>query len=142
MGGHAAAEPAAAETKAEAAPAAQVAAAPAGDADAGKKVFNKCKACHVLDSAKNKIGPSLQGVFGRTVGTADGFKYSKAFMAAKDKGMKWTDENVAALVASPKDFVKEHIGDDKGRTRMSFAGLRKQKEIDDLLAYMKQAGGQ
>ena len=131
-----------APTETKPAPAEQVAAVSAGDADAGKKVFNKCKACHVLDSAKNKIGPSLQGVFGRTAGTADGFKYSKAFQAAKDKGLKWTDETIAALVASPKDFVKDHIGGDKGRTKMTFAGLRKKKEIDDLLAFMKKAGGQ
>ena len=128
---------------AEAAPAAaQVAAAPAGDPEAGKKVFRKCMACHNIDKAKNKIGPSLQGVMGRTAGTVDGFKYSNAFQAAKDQGLKWTDENLAAFVAKPKDFVKDKIGADKGRTRMAFAGLRKEKEIEDLIAYIKEASGE
>ncbi|MBD3666501.1 MAG: cytochrome c family protein, partial [Kangiella sp.] len=126
---------------ADAAPA-QVAAAPAGDPEAGEKVFRKCKACHNVDSAKNKIGPTLQGVMGRTAGTVDGFRYSKAFQAAKDQGLKWTDENLAAFVAKPKDFVKDKIGADKGRTRMAFAGLRKEKEIEDLIAYIKQAAGE
>ena len=128
---------------AEAAPAAaQVAAAPAGDPEAGKKVFRKCMACHNIDKAKNKIGPSLQGVMGRTAGTVDGFKYSNAFQAAKDQGLKWTDDNLAAFVAKPKDFVKDKIGADKGRTRMAFAGLRKEKEIEDLIAYIKEASGE
>ncbi len=134
---------AAAEPAAKAEPA-QVAAsaAPAGDPEAGKKVFRKCAACHVIDSAANKLGPSLKGILGRTAGSVDGFKYSKAFQAANDMGLKWTDDVLKAFVADPKDFVKDKIGADKGRTRMAFPGLRKEQDVEDLLAFMKAAGGQ
>lgn len=118
------------------------AAAPAGDPEAGKKVFRKCAACHVIDSAANKLGPSLKGILGRTAGSVDGFKYSKAFQAANDKGLKWTDEAIKAFVTSPKNFVKDQIGADKGRTRMAFPGLRKEQDVEDLLAFMKAAGGE
>ena len=138
-----AAAKAAAEQAAKAEPA-QVAAsaAPAGDPESGKKVFRKCAACHVIDSAANKLGPSLKGILGRTAGSVDGFKYSKAFQAANDMGLKWTDDAVKAFVADPKDFVKDKIGADKGRTRMAFPGLRKEQDVEDLLAFMKAAGGQ
>tara|TARA_R110001592_G_scaffold51615_1_gene158630 strand:- start:2072 stop:3142 length:1071 start_codon:yes stop_codon:yes gene_type:complete len=138
-----AAAKAAAEQAAKAEPA-QVAAsaAPAGDPEAGKKVFRKCASCHVIDSAANKLGPSLKGILGRTAGSVDGFKYSKAFQAANDMGLKWTDDVLKAFVADPKDFVKDKIGADKGRTRMAFPGLRKEQDVEDLLAFMKAAGGQ
>ena len=138
-----AAAKAAAEQAAKAEPA-QVAAsaAPAGDPESGKKVFRKCAACHVIDSAANKLGPSLKGILGRTAGSVDGFKYSKAFQAANDMGLKWTDDAVKAFVADPKDFVKDKIGADKGRTRMAFPGLRKEQDVEDLLAFMKAAGGE
>ena len=117
-------------------------AAPAGDPEAGKKVFRKCAACHVIDSAANKMGPSLKGILGRTAGSVDGFRYSKAFQAANDKGLKWTDDALKAFVVDPKDFVKDRIGADKGRTRMAFPGLRKEQDVEDLLAFMKAAGGE
>lgn len=137
-----AAAKAAAEQAAKTEPA-QVAAsaAPAGDPEAGKKVFRKCAACHVIDSAANKLGPSLKGILGRTAGSVDGFKYSKAFQAANDKGLKWTDDALKAFVADPKDFVKDQIGADTGRTRMAFPGLRKEQDVENLLAFMKAAGG-
>ena len=49
-----------------------------GDAEAGEKVFNKCKACHVADEAQNRVGPHLVGIFGRQAGSVEGFKYSDA----------------------------------------------------------------
>ncbi|RUY60360.1 c-type cytochrome, partial [Mesorhizobium sp. M7A.F.Ca.CA.001.13.1.1] len=54
----------------------------AQDAAAGEKVFAKCKVCHVADQDKNKVGPSLNGVIGRTAGTHPGFSYSQAMVAA------------------------------------------------------------
>ena len=50
----------------------------AGDATKGQKIFKKCAARHSLDAGKRKVGPSLHGVIGRTAGTADGYRYSKA----------------------------------------------------------------
>ena len=99
-----------------------------GDPDRGKKVFKKCKACHVADKKKNRIGPYLVGVFGRTSGTVDGFKYSKAMIAAE---VVWGEETLDIYLTKPKKFIKG--------TRMAFGGLKKKKDRQDLIAYLKQA---
>jgi cytochrome c len=97
-----------------------------GDADKGAKVFNKCKACHVADEAKNKVGPSLHGVFGRKAGTVEGFKYSDAM---KEADVVWSEETIAEYVKKPKDFIPGN--------KMSFAGLKKDDQIEDLIAFLK-----
>lgn len=100
-----------------------------GDADKGKKVFNKCKACHMVgEKAKNKSGPELNELFGRQAGVNDGFKYSKAMLAKGEEGLVWNDETLRAFLTKPKAFVKG--------TKMSFAGIKKQKDMDNLLAYL------
>lgn len=101
----------------------------AGDAASGKKVFNKCKACHALEAGKNKIGPSLAGVFGRKAGTAPGFK--KFSDPMKASGLVWSDETMKAFLANPKKSVPG--------TTMRFAGLKKPADIDNLMAYLKAA---
>lgn len=104
--------------------------ASAADVKKGKKVFNKCKACHYVNKDKHKLGPSLKGVFGRKAGTAEGFKkYSKAMKGAD---IVWDDKTMAEFLKKPKKYIKG--------TKMSFAGLKKQKQIDDVIAYMKDAG--
>ena len=100
-----------------------------GDAAKGKKVFNKCKACHSLKAGKNKIGPSLNGIIGRAAGAVDGFKYSKAM---KGSGLTWDEETLKKYLIKPKKFVPG--------TKMAFAGLRKEKQRDDLIAYLREAG--
>lgn len=101
----------------------------AGDAEAGEKVFKKCKACHqVGEGASNKTGPVLNGIVGRTLGTFEGFKYSNTMVEMGEAGTTWTDENLAAFLAKPKDFV--------AKTKMSFAGLKKDEEIADVIAYL------
>ncbi|GLQ15923.1 c-type cytochrome [Maritalea porphyrae] len=100
-----------------------------GDVDKGKKVFNKCKACHMVgDKAKNKSGPELNELFGRAAGSKDGFKYSKAMLAKGEDGLVWNEETLNAFLTKPKAFVKG--------TKMSFAGIKKQKDMDNLLAYL------
>jgi cytochrome c len=99
-----------------------------GDPAAGAKVFNKCKACHVLDEDKNRVGPYLHGVIGRPAGTAEGFKYSSAM---KDSGIVWSEVTIAEYVADPKGYVPGN--------RMAFPGLKKQEDIANLLAYLKEA---
>ena len=101
-----------------------------GDVEAGKKVFNKCKACHTLDEGKNKVGPSLFGVLGRSAASVQGFKYSKAL---KESGLTWDEETIEKFLATPKDLVPG--------TRMAFAGLKKDDDIENVLAYIKANGG-
>lgn len=101
-----------------------------GDAAAGEKVFNKCKACHTLEEGKNKVGPSLHGVIGRAAGAVDGFKYSSAMA---ESGLTWDDETLAKFLAKPKDLID--------KTKMSFAGLKKEEDIENVIAYIKANGG-
>lgn len=99
----------------------------AGDAAKGKKVYNKCKACHSLDAGKNKIGPSLHGVIGRKAGAVDGFKYSSALM---DSGIVWTEDQLSAYLEKPKEFIPGN--------KMAFAGLKKEDQRADVIAYIKE----
>ena len=103
-----------------------------GDAAKGKRVFVKCKACHVLDQEKNKVGPHLVGIVGRPIASVDGFKYSKgadSMMAFAEGGKVWDEATLAEYLKKPKDLVK--------RTKMAFPGLKKDEQIADLIAYMK-----
>ena len=100
-----------------------------GDAAAGARVFKKCQACHMIgEGAKNKLGPPLNNVLGRTAGTADGFKYSKQMFEAGEGGLIWSQESLAAFLRDPKAMVKG--------TKMSFAGLKKDQDVADILAYL------
>jgi cytochrome c len=103
-------------------------AALAQDVAAGKISFNKCLACHTIgDGAKNKVGPVLNGLDGRKSGTVDGFSYSDA---NKNSGITWSEA-----------VFKEYIKDPKAKipgTKMAFAGIKNEKEINDLWAYLSQ----
>ena len=98
----------------------------AADAAKGRKVYNKCKACHALKAGKNKIGPSLYGIIDRKAGTIAGFKYSKAMKAS---GLTWDEETLRNYLENPRNFLKG--------TRMAFSGIKKKKQMDNLLAYLK-----
>ena len=102
--------------------------APAEDAAAGERVFAQCRACHQMgETAKNAVGPVLNGLFGRPAGTVEGYNYSAA---NKNSGITW-DEAV----------FREYIKDPKAKipgTKMVYAGLKDEKRIDDLVAYLKQ----
>ncbi len=101
-----------------------------GDPKKGAKVFKKCKACHqVGEGAKHRVGPQLNGLFGRTAGTLEGFKYSKAMTTAGEDGLVWTDETIAEFVENPKTFIP--------KSKMSFKGLKKEKDRVNLLAYLQ-----
>ena len=105
-------------------------AAAEGDVKAGEKLFKKCKACHVVDSDKNRVGPTLKGVVGRTAGSVDGYKYSKAMKAFGEGGAVWDDDTMSAYLEKPKAFVKG--------TKMAFAGLKKADDRANMIAYLKQ----
>ena len=99
----------------------------AGDAENGKRVFNKCKACHVANEEKNRIGPHLVGLFGRTAGSVEKYRYSKSM---KDSGIVWNAETLDAYLANPRQYVKG--------TRMAFPGLKKASDRDDVSGYLRE----
>ena len=101
-----------------------------GDAVRGKKVFNKCKACHSIKVGKHKIGPSLAGVIGRKAGTAEGFKRYKGL-----KGADWTwdEATLDEYLTNPKIFVKSR---NKRKSSMILK-LKKKRDRDNVIAYLK-----
>ena len=101
----------------------------AQDAAAGKKVFAKCMACHDAKAEKNKVGPHLVGVIGRTAGTVEKFKYSPAMTAAGEGGLVWDEAKIAEYLKKPKEFVDGN--------KMAFPGLKKDEDIANVIAYLK-----
>ncbi len=100
----------------------------AQDAAAGEKVYAQCRACHqVGETAKNLVGPILNGVVGQKAGTRDGYSYSAAM---KDSGLTWNEATFAEYIQNPRAKV--------AGTKMIYAGLKDEKRIADLLAYLKQ----
>lgn len=109
----------------------------AADANHGKAVFNQCRACHsIAESGANLLGPNLLGVFERPVGTAQGFPYSPAYLAAKGKGVKWTEENLMEYLVNPSTWVQKISGEKSARTKMIFR-LPKEKDRQDVIEYLK-----
>lgn len=104
----------------------------AADIKAGEKVFKKCKACHVVDAEKNKTGPHLLNIMGRKAGTLESYtKYSKAMVAAD---VIWDETTLDAYLEKPKKYIKG--------TKMAFAGLRKEKDRVNVIAYLKSFSNQ
>lgn len=104
-----------------------------GDPAAGKMVFRKCAACHTVQPGKNRVGPSLAGVFGRKPGTAAGFKYSSAMTAFGADGKVWDAATLDTYLTNPREVVKG--------TRMVFPGLRKAEDRANVIAYLKSVSG-
>jgi cytochrome c len=99
----------------------------AGDPKRGAQVFQACAACHSVERGEHLTGPSLSGILGRKAGTAEGFlRYSDAM---KRSGVVWSEANLDKWLADPSQFV---VG-----TSMTFAGLQKSKDREDLIAYLK-----
>jgi cytochrome c len=105
-------------------------AASAQDAAAGEKVFLKCRACHqVGETARNGVGPQLNGLIGRKAGTVAGYNYSDA---NKNSGLTWDEATFREYIKNPRAKMPG--------TKMVFAGLTNETEINDLVAYLKQFG--
>ena len=99
-----------------------------GDVASGEKIFKKCAACHsIKKGGKNKIGPALYNVVGRTVGGLDNYKYSKALASY---GKEWTFEELNGFLQKPASYLKG--------TKMAYAGLRKEKDRASLIKYLNQ----
>lgn len=103
-----------------------------GDPAAGKRVFNQCQACHTVVKGKNGLGPSLNGVIGRKVGTAEGFKNYSPAMQKSD--VVWSEETLDKYLADPKAFIPGN--------RMIFVGLKKPEDRANVIAFLKQQSQQ
>lgn len=114
-----------------------------GDAEAGKKVFNKCTSCHNIgEGAINKVGPALTTVVGRTAGTFPDYNYSTTNKNAGSAGLVWTGEAIAAYLTDPAAFMKKFLTD-KGKPelyvdppKMAFK-LPDEQLRADVVAYLK-----
>jgi cytochrome c len=103
--------------------------ASAQDAAAGEKVFAVCKACHQIgETAKNAVGPGLNGIIGRAAGTYPGYSYSDA---NRNSGLTWDE-------ATFRDYIKDPRAKIPG-TKMIYPGLKDEQKTSDLLAYLKQS---
>ena len=99
-----------------------------GDITSGEKIFKKCAACHSINKGgRNKIGPALYNVVGRAVGGVDDYKYSKALASY---GKEWTFEELNGFLTKPSSYLKG--------TKMSYAGLRKEKDRASVIKYLNQ----
>jgi len=101
-----------------------------GDPAAGRRVFVRCQTCHVIEEGVNRVGPSLYGIFGRTAGTVEGFRYSNA---NANSGVVWDAENMFEYLENPRAFIPGTI--------MAFPGIRSEQERADVIAYIKDNGG-
>src|SRR6056297_2192555 len=101
------------------------------DASKGERVFNKCKACHVLEDGANGVGPHLYDVVGRDVGAVGDYGYSGALSEVADV---WTAEELCAFLENPAGYAPG--------TSMGFAGLGKSEDRANVIAYMDQADGE
>ena len=94
----------------------------------GEKVARKCAACHSFDEGgPNKVGPALWDVVGREIGGHEGYSYSKALSGMA--GKTWDYEALAGFLANPKEWAPG--------TKMSYAGIKKEDELADLIAYLR-----
>ncbi|MFH4980941.1 hypothetical protein AB6A40_007650 [Gnathostoma spinigerum] len=102
-------------------------AVPEGDYERGKTIFKqRCLMCHLINSKANKTGPTLHGIFGKRTGSVEDYNYTSA---NKAKGIVWTKQTMFDYLADPKKYIPG--------TKMVFAGLKKEKDRADLIAYME-----
>lgn len=105
----------------------------AQDAANGERVFRKCRACHqVGPEATNRVGPILNGIVGREQGAAEGFRYSRPMTELAEEGGVWTAEELDLFLTKPREYLRG--------TTMAFAGLRKEEDRADVIAYLGTFG--
>lgn len=93
---------------------------------AGAKVYKRCQACHTIaEGAPHKVGPNLWDIVGSTAGSKEGFRYS---VAMSESGVVWSSEALREYIRNPREFMPKN--------KMSFVGLRKDKDLDAVIAYI------
>lgn len=108
--------------------------AQSGDPAAGQRVFNQCSACHTINQGgPNRVGPNLHGVIGRKAGSIEGFRYSANLKELGEKGLVWNEETLRPYLTNPKSVAPQGI--------MAYPGLRNEQQLNDVIAYVKQASG-
>jgi cytochrome c len=115
----------------------------AQDIEAGKKVFNQCQTCHVVQNdagevlaGKNaKTGPNLYGMPGRVAGTYPEFKYGESIVALGATGFVWDEASFVEYAQDPAKFLKTKLGDDKAKSKMAFK-LKKPEDAANVWAYI------
>jgi cytochrome c len=119
-----------------------------GDPTAGEQVYKKCMVCHRIGpGAKNAVGPTQNGLIGRTAGKAEGFSYSTLNTHAGENGLVWTEQAIFDYLPDPNAFLKKFLTDKgkadlaTGSTKMSFK-LASEQERKDVIAYIKKTGGE
>lgn len=119
-----------------------------GDAEAGERVFAKCKACHsIVDADGNDVvrggrtGPNLYGLYTRVAGTEEEFgsKYGDSLQAAGEAGLEWNEEDFLVYVQDPRDFLQTYLDDRRARSKMSFK-LRDEEDAKNVWAYIVSVG--
>jgi cytochrome c len=117
----------------------------AGDPAAGENLFNRCKACHMIQSPEGEmivrggqVGPNLYGVVGGPAAEVEGFRYGDGILKAAEMGLEWTQENFVAYSQDPQGFLRDFTGDSGVRSKMAF---RLQDGNEDIYAYLMQVAG-
>lgn len=117
----------------------------AGDATKGEAVFHQCQTCHTVTDAAGKmlagkgakIGPNLYGVFGRTAGTYEGFKYGPDMVAAGAGGLVWDEAHFVEYVQNPAAFLKKTLNKPGAVAKMAFK-VKDAATAEDVYAYLAQ----
>jgi cytochrome c len=98
-----------------------------GDPEKGASIFNKCRSCHRIGpGARNLVGPELNGTVGRKAGSIADYSYSSA---VKNSGLTWDEATLTQWLRSPRALVPG--------TRMTFAGLSRDEDIANVIAYLR-----
>ena len=97
------------------------------DADAGKKVFNKCKSCHIIKVEQNRLGPHLVKIFGRKSGSIEDYNYSDSI---KEANLIWNEETLKGYLSNPRKYLPGN--------KMAFTGIKDEKQLGDLIDFLKQ----